>query len=237
MFAQPENPYCPIAMYKLYIQKRPEDLRDMNSRFYLRPLDNPKDDVWYSHQPLGKNKLGIMMKSMATIAEITGRKVNHSTRKTFASSLLHADRQITEVAQLGGWKSVATNYNVPSLKQQNKASTILSEIMLPETSNIDDVVNDQTEHKNNTPAIENVAVDIQNPTNSQSVINNLNSNTNSNLIASRKDTNPFSILCGATISGGVNQYLFRKKKVGHVGQFSGIKFILFWYKTNLSDQY
>jgi hypothetical protein len=68
-------------------------------------------------------------------------------------------------------KSVATltNYNVPSLKQQNKASTILSEIMLPETSNIDDVVNDQTEHKNNTPAIENVAVDIQNPTNSQSV--------------------------------------------------------------------
>jgi integrase len=60
-----------------------------------------------------------------TIAEITGRKVNHSTRKTFASTLLHADSQITEVAQLGGWKSVATltNYNVPSLKQQNKAST------------------------------------------------------------------------------------------------------------------
>ena len=203
---QPENPYCPIAMYKLYIQKRPEDLRDMNSRFYLRPLDNPKDDVWYSHQPLGKNKLGIMMKSMATIAEITGRKVNHSTMiKRLPVTLLHADRQITEVAQLGGWKSVATltNYNVPSLKQQNKASTILSEIMLPVTSNIDDVVNDQTEHKNNTPAIENVAVDIQNPTNSQSVINNLNSNTNSNLIASRKDTNPFSILCGATISGGV----------------------------------
>ena len=215
MFAQPENPYCPIAMYKLYIQKRPEDLRDMNSRFYLRPLDNPKDDVWYSHQPLGKNKLGIMMKSMATIAEITGRKVNHSTRKTFASTLFHADRQITEVAQLGGWKSVATltNYNVRSLKQQNKASTILSEIMLPETSNIDDVVNDQTEHKNNTPAIENVAVDIQNPTNSQSVINNLNSNTNSNLIASRKDTNPFSILCGATISGGViNLNIFSGKR-------------------------
>jgi hypothetical protein len=41
--------------------------------------------------------------------------------------------------------------------------------MLPEISSIDDVVNDQTEHKNNTPAIENVAVDIQNPTNSQSV--------------------------------------------------------------------
>lgn len=123
MFAQPENPCCPIAMYK-YIQKRPDDWRDMNSRFYLRPLDNLNDDVWYSHQPLGKNKLGIMMKSIAKIAEITGRKVNHSTRKTFAATLLHADRQNTEVAQLGWLKSVAilTNYNVPSLKQQNIAS-------------------------------------------------------------------------------------------------------------------
>jgi hypothetical protein len=59
------------------------------------PLDNPKDDVWYSHQPLGKNKLGIMMKSVATIAEITGRKVNHSTRKTFASTLLQHSSLIT----------------------------------------------------------------------------------------------------------------------------------------------
>jgi hypothetical protein len=102
-----------------------------------------------------------------------------------------------------GGKVLQHYYNVPSLKQQNKASTILSEIML----------NDQTEHKNNTPAIENVAVDIQNPTNSQSVINNLNSNTNSNLIASRKDTNPFSILCGATISGGViNLNIFSGKR-------------------------
>lgn len=98
-----------------------------------------------------------------------------------------------------GGKVLQHYYNVPSLKQQNKASTILSEITLPETSNIDDVVNDHTEHKNDTPAIENVAVDIQNPTNSQSVINNLNSNTNSNLIASRKETNHFSILWGDNI--------------------------------------
>lgn len=69
-----------------------------------------------------------------------------------------------------GGKVLQHYYNVPSLKQQNKASTILSEITLPETSNIDDVVNDHTEHKNDTPAIENVAVDIQNPTNSLSLL-------------------------------------------------------------------
>ena len=111
-----------------------------------------------------------------------------------------------------GGKVLQHYYNVPSLKQQNKASTILSEIMLPETSNIDDVVNDQTEHKNDTPAIENVAVDIQNPTNSQSVMNNLNSNTNSNLIASRKKTNHFSILWATISRGVINLNIFSGKR-------------------------
>jgi hypothetical protein len=52
--------------------------------------------------------LDIVAPQNTKIAEITGRKLNHSTRKTFVSTLLHADRQNTEVSQLGGWKSVAT---------------------------------------------------------------------------------------------------------------------------------
>lgn len=69
------------------------------------------------------------MKEMAEQAELMGRKVNHSTRKTFACTLLQADRPNTEVAQLGFWKSVATftHYNAPSFKQQNTASNILSD--------------------------------------------------------------------------------------------------------------
>ena len=74
------------------------------------------------------------MKTMALTAELYGRKVNHSTRKTFVTTLLQSDRPITEVAQVGGWKSVSTltHYNSPSIKQQSKAYTILSEIEIQE---------------------------------------------------------------------------------------------------------
>lgn len=41
------------------------------------------------------------MKMMANQAQLSGRKVNHSTRKAFASTLLQSDRPVTEVAQLG----------------------------------------------------------------------------------------------------------------------------------------
>lgn len=85
-----------------------------------------------------------MMKTMASNAELSGRKVNHSTRKTFATTLLQSDRPITEVAQLGVRKSVftLTHYNVPSIKQQSKASKILSEIGVPERRNMQPEVED-----------------------------------------------------------------------------------------------
>ena len=140
MFAQPNSDYCPVKFFKVYVAKRPEELRsDPDSRFYLRPLPTPtENDVWYSRQPLGKNKLGIIMKTMVLTAELYGRKVNHSTRKTFATTLRQSDRPITEVAQLGGWTSVSTltHYNVPSIKQQSKASKILFEIAVPESPNM-----------------------------------------------------------------------------------------------------
>ena len=134
MFEQQDNPNCPVKIFKLYISKHPTDFQtDLTSKFYLRPLDNPKDDIWYSHQCLGKNKLGTIMKTMADAAEIYGRKVNHSTIKTFATSLLHSERPVTEVAQLGGCNGISTltHYNYPSIKQQDKASSILSEVVIP----------------------------------------------------------------------------------------------------------
>ena len=138
MFAQQDNDYCPVEMFKLYLSKRPLDLQnDPKSRFYLRPLNTPTGDTWFSHQPVGKNKLGVMMKCLATKAELIGRKVNQPPRKTFASTLLQSDRPNTEVAQLGGWKSVSTltHYNVPSMKQQSSASKLLSEAILPDNNN------------------------------------------------------------------------------------------------------
>ncbi|CAC5362320.1 unnamed protein product [Mytilus coruscus] len=103
-------------------------------------------EVWYSPQPepVGKNKLWEIMKMMASQAQLSGRKVNHSTRKTFASSLRHSERPVTEVAQLGGWKSVSTlnHYNTPSIKQQNEASNIIAQTAIPDLDEITNNINE-----------------------------------------------------------------------------------------------
>ena len=72
-----------------------------DSRFYLRSLDNPRNDVWYSHQPVGKNTLVKYMKLMAEKGNLEGRLANHLTRKTFATSLPEAGVTPNEIAQLG----------------------------------------------------------------------------------------------------------------------------------------
>lgn len=123
MFSQPDNGNCPVEMYKTYVNHMPDDVKtNPNARFYLRPLQNPKSSVWYSHLPLGRNTIGKMMRAMANLGELEGRKTNHSTRKTFATTLLDADIPNTEVAQLGGWKSIQTltDYSAPNIKKTEK---------------------------------------------------------------------------------------------------------------------
>ncbi|CAC5410049.1 unnamed protein product [Mytilus coruscus] len=178
--------------------------------------------------PLEKNKLGMMMKTMAVTAEVYGRKVNHSTRKTFVTTLFQSERPVTEVAQLGGWKSISTltHYNIPSIKQQSKASKILSEITIPESSNELDAVNliNEPEHRfdtvivnepehsfdtepndNNTDNLNNELETVLEKENIPNPIFSQSSSMNSKMIstATRKESNPFSILCRATITGGV----------------------------------
>ena len=46
MFATGES-RCPVALFKSYLSKRPEDLK-LSGPFYLACIDNPtKTDVWY----------------------------------------------------------------------------------------------------------------------------------------------------------------------------------------------
>ncbi|XP_069109889.1 uncharacterized protein KIAA1958-like [Argopecten irradians] len=139
MFSQPENDNCPVKMYKLYRTHRPQDLNVPEARFYLRPLSgNLQSETWYSHQPAGKTRLGQMMPRMAEQGQLQGRKVNHSTRKTFATSLVQAGVTPNEVAHLGGWKNVQSvnEYSVPSVEQQEQSSSILSTVMLPDCNKL-----------------------------------------------------------------------------------------------------
>ena len=151
MFAQPGNPRCPIYMYKQYRSHRPPDLLAPESRFYLRSLDKIQNECWYSHQPVGKNKIGHYMKEMAKLGGLEGRLVNHSTRKTFATSLRDAGVSPNEIAQLGGWKNVQSinDYSVPSIKTQESVSNTLATLSKSRKSPISVVSGE----KENTEAI------------------------------------------------------------------------------------
>lgn len=57
---------------------------------YLRPLDNPKNDIWYSAQPVGIHVIDAYMKTMASSGDLdtTNKKfTNHSIRKTTVRKL------------------------------------------------------------------------------------------------------------------------------------------------------
>ena len=63
MFATGES-RCPVALFKSYLSKRPEDLK-LSGPFYLACIDNPtKTDVWYKKSRMGKNTISKIMKSM-----------------------------------------------------------------------------------------------------------------------------------------------------------------------------
>jgi len=60
---------------------------------YLRPLEKPKRDVWFSTQPVGVNKINSYVKELATLGglECTNKRfTNHSVRKTTVHKLQKA---------------------------------------------------------------------------------------------------------------------------------------------------
>ncbi|VDI28792.1 Hypothetical predicted protein [Mytilus galloprovincialis] len=134
-FLKIDNPRCPVNAFKQYIRRRPEDAPTPDSRFYLSikrmvqpdASENAKQ-TWFTMQPLGKNTLGDLAKKMSMKGGLTGRKVNHSVRKTTVSSLLRSNVEATTV--MTGHKNVASvnEYSSASLQQQQTMSNILSDI-------------------------------------------------------------------------------------------------------------
>lgn len=64
------------------------------------------------------NKLGQIMKELTEKGNLEGRKINHSTRKTLAKTLVQTGHPPTEIVHLGGWKSPQTinAYSTPTLE-------------------------------------------------------------------------------------------------------------------------
>jgi len=60
---------CPVYFLQLLISKRPPNLKNTGP-LYLRPLDKPREDVWYSSQPVGVNTIDTYMKKMAKLGNL-----------------------------------------------------------------------------------------------------------------------------------------------------------------------
>ena len=60
--------------------------------FYLKPLKDPKDEVWFSNTPSGHNSLDKMIGRICKIAGIKGYKTNHLLRVPLATRLFQSTK-------------------------------------------------------------------------------------------------------------------------------------------------
>lgn len=98
---------CPVKFLELLISKRPESLKDTGP-LYLRPLDCPREDVWYSSQPVGVRTIDTYMKNMAMLGKLdaTNKKfTNHSIRKTMVRKLQKAGISNDKIAAITGHRN------------------------------------------------------------------------------------------------------------------------------------
>ena len=122
---------CPVKFLELLITKRPQKLRS-SGPLYLRPLESPHTDVWYSLQPVGIQTINAYMKNTAKLAnlDITNKKfTNHSIRKTAVCKLQKAgvsNDKIIAVTRHRNEMSLKA-YSDVDVDEHKKISTILSD--------------------------------------------------------------------------------------------------------------
>ena len=135
MWANSETPdRCPVAIYKLYKEKRPQDFSRPDDPFYLATHTQQHSmsisDQWFKRQPVGVNKLSSMMKRMANAAGIGVDKklTNHSARKHLVQKLSENNIPPNQIMQITGHKNIQSinNYSSINENQHKSISCILS---------------------------------------------------------------------------------------------------------------
>ena len=123
----------PVALYKLYAEKRPVAMKAPETPFYIAPRTIPlkhKDDQWYLNQRVGEKKFGGLLKVMAQKAELDSNKniTNHSARKHLVQKLRDSNVAPTDIMHISGHKNIQSilNYSNISEQKQKECSALLS---------------------------------------------------------------------------------------------------------------
>ena len=122
---------CPIKIYKLYRDKRPADFNGDDDPFYLAATTRFNGQgSWFMRQPVGQNKLGLMMRQMTgTLSRHPQERklTNHSGRKTIIQKYTDKDIPPTDIVQMSGHKNVNSVISYAKLnrsKQKRISSNI-----------------------------------------------------------------------------------------------------------------
>ena len=98
---------CPVKLLELLISKRPDELKN-SGPLYLKPLDTPINEVWYTTQPVGMHTIDTYMKYIAMQGglDLTNKKfTNHSVRKTTVHKLQKAGVSNDKIAAITGHRN------------------------------------------------------------------------------------------------------------------------------------
>ena len=100
-----------------------------NDALYLTPLKNPMESCWYSHVPIGHNKLADTVPHLMRDAGIPGYFTNHSLRATATTRMYDAQLDQASIMQRTGQRSVqgVRTYKRTTQKLAELTSTILSQ--------------------------------------------------------------------------------------------------------------
>ena len=125
----------PLDVYKLYCEKRPQNMLGDDSPFYLginhtrRSQEDTQSKNWFRSAPMSVNKLNSLMKTMAAKADLSNERLtNHSGRKRMMQKLNDGGIPPTHIMQLSGHRNVLSvvNYSSINTEQQRNMSEILS---------------------------------------------------------------------------------------------------------------
>jgi hypothetical protein len=128
MFSTDGGERDPVRLFKLWLTKRPDGMKD-NGPLYLTIINRPKSaDVWYARVRMGENTIGNIGKSMASCLNTSKKLTNHSMRKTLVSKLKSAGQARNVICEITGHsrESSLDDYDEISENQRRDLSHIIS---------------------------------------------------------------------------------------------------------------
>jgi len=129
MYERPENPYCPVKTFELYLPKLNSAFSYLWQRLQATENFSHSDEVWYCNVPLVKNMLGTFMSSMSKELKLSQKYTNHCIRVTVVSLLDECNfeaRHIMHVSRHKSESSICSYSRCLSEVNQKEISLALS---------------------------------------------------------------------------------------------------------------